>query len=59
MLTLIKTVLSKIHPKFHLPIKLAGAFGVGVGAALVAAGLNPDLATLIGQFVGGLLGANG
>ena len=59
MLTLIKKVLDKVHPRFHLPIKIAGAIGVGFGAALVAAGLNPDLATLIGQFVGGLLGANG
>lgn len=50
-------ILDRLH--FHMPKVLAGAIGVGVGAALTALHFQPDLATLIGQAVGAFLGAGG
>ncbi len=49
-------ILEKLRPHFRLPTAIAGAIGVGVGAAITALGMNPDIATLIGQAVASLLG---
>lgn len=49
------SILDKL-PRLRLPAVIAGAIGVGVGAALTALKLNPDLATLIGHAVASLLG---
>jgi len=50
------SIFDKFHP--HLPKAIAGAIGVGVGAALMALlpHMSPDIATLIGQAVSSFLG---
>lgn len=59
MLTMIKKLLDKVHPRFHLPLAVAGALGIALGAFLTALHMNPDLASALGQAFGLWLGAGG